>query len=135
MPRRKKSATIFEGRIEKEDAEPGFKPEKEEFAEPEEHTEPHEEREMALHMGEEGVDVYTEEGREELTEDEGEIQPWEEGFSKGASGPGSQGVCEHCGKPLGDREEEVIERRIDDEIKLFCSEACASKCERKHKKS
>jgi len=126
---KKKKGSIFEGRIEDE----GYAPEKEEFKEPEEHDEPHEELEMELHTGERNVDVYSEEGRQELIEDEGEIQPWEEGFAKGAVGAGQYGVCEHCGKPLGDRGE-VIERRIDDEIKFFCSEECASKCEAKHKK-
>ena len=128
MPRKKKGATIFEGRLDKEE----LSAEKEEFLEPEEHSEPHEEQEVKIHVGEKEADVYTAEGREELTEDEGQLAPWEEGFSEGAEEKGEQGTCSHCNKPLGDREE-VVEREISGEMKWFCSDTCAAKCEAKHK--
>jgi RNA polymerase-binding transcription factor DksA len=131
MAKKKKKGTIFEGRIEKE--EEGLTVEQDGFLEPEEHAGSHEEEGAKLHAGEKGTDVYTEEGREEL-EETGEMQPWEEGFAKGATGKGEYGVCEHCGKPLGDREEEVIEREIKGELKYFCSEKCANKCKAEHKK-
>ncbi len=97
--------------------------EPEQFLEPEEH-ETAEEHELKIHAGEQDADVYTEVGREELTIDEEEIEPWEEGFAKGASGSGHEGMCAHCGKPLGDREE-VVEREYRGEVMLFCSEMCA----------
>jgi len=115
-----KKGSIFE-----ESRETEVSGEPEEFLEPEEHTETHEEAEIKVHVGEKEADVYTEEGREHLTEDEGEIAPWEEGFSKGAAGKGGDGNCSHCGKVLGDREEGVIEREFSGKKMLFCSDKCA----------
>ena len=72
------------------------------------------------------LDDYTEEGREELVE-KGEIKPWEEGFSEGAEQKGELGTCAHCGKPLSQKESEVVEREIDGEKVWFCSDKCAAK--------
>jgi len=117
MPEKKGS--IFEKDKEKE-----FVDEPEEFLEPEEHSGTHEDVEVKIHIGDKEADVYTEEGREELTEDEGELAPWEEAFSKGAEGKES-GNCAHCNKPLGDRKE-VIEKEVKGETVFFCSEKCAN---------
>jgi hypothetical protein len=40
--------------------------------------------EEEMEKGERDEDVYSEEGRKKLEEDD-EIEPWEEGFSKGAA--------------------------------------------------
>ena len=123
-----KKRTIFEGRIEKQ----GIKPSKEEFLESEEHEGPHEELELDMHTGERETDVYTEEGREELMEDDA-ITPQEEGFSEGAEGKGSMAKCSHCGKILGNDKTSIVEREIDGKIELFCSNAHANACRAKHK--
>ena len=113
----KKKGSIFE-----KDKDSELVDEPEEFLEDENGT--HENVEVKFHVGDKEADVYTEEGREELTEDEGEISPLEEGFSEGAAGSESA-HCENCDKPIGDREENVIEREIKGKILLFCSEKCA----------
>ena len=115
----KKKGSIFE-----KDKDSELVDEPEEFLEDEEHAGTHENVEVKFHVGDKEADVYTEEGREELTEDEGEISPLEEGFSEGAEGSESA-HCENCDKPIGDREENVIEREIKGKILLFCSEKCA----------
>jgi hypothetical protein len=115
----KKKGSIFE-----KDKDSEFVDEPEEFLEDEEHAGSHEDVEVKIHVGEKEADVYTEEGREELAVDEGEIAPWEEGFSEGAAGSESA-HCEHCDKPIGDREENVFEREVGGKLMLFCSEKCA----------
>ncbi len=115
----KKKGSIFE-----KDKDSELVDEPEEFLEDEEHAGTHENVEVKFHVGDKEADVYTEEGREELTEDEGEISPLEEGFSEGAEGSESA-HCENCDKPIGDREENVIEREIKGKLTLFCSEKCA----------
>ena len=68
-------------------------------------------------------DVYTEEGRESLVDDD-EISAEEEGFMEGAEGGGQGAKCRKCGKILQD---DFIERRVDDEIYRFCSDECSHK--------
>jgi len=114
----KKKGSIFE-----KDKKSEFVDEPEEFLEAEEHLGSHEAAEIKIQIGDKEADVYTEEGEEELTE-EAEIAPWEEGFSKGAELV-EGGHCAHCHKPLGDREEGVIEREYKGETLFFCSEKCA----------
>lgn len=78
--------------------------------------------------GEEGEkDIYSEEGREDLVEDD-EIEPWEQGFMQGAEGGGQGAKCRKCGKPLIDKE--IVEKEIDDENYRFCCEECAKKFEK-----
>ena len=48
-----------------------------------EHEEDSDTVELEMETGEKDEDVYTEEGRQKLQEDD-EIEPWEEGFAKGA---------------------------------------------------
>ncbi len=114
--------TIFEGDLKKE----GVSPEKEEFLESEEHAESSDDVETKMHIGEKDADVYTEEGREELLEDD-QVSPREEAFSEGATDRGGQGKCAACGKVLSQNQEEIIEREIDHKPVFFCSNECASK--------
>ena len=61
-----------------------FIDEPDEFLELDEHADEHSEHTTKINAGQQEADVYTEEGREELLESE-ELQPWEEGFAKGAA--------------------------------------------------
>ncbi len=81
--------------------------------------------EVKVHIGDKEADVYTKAGREDLKEDEDEIANWEEGFAEGAEGSESA-HCENCDKPIGDRQESVIEKEVKGKLLLFCSEKCAS---------
>lgn len=89
-----------------------------------------EEKEMDMETGEKDEDVYTEGGREKLSEDD-EVDAWEEGFMEGAEGRGELAKCAHCGKVLSQSKRKIIEREIDDELYLFCSPECAEKGVRK----
>lgn len=103
-----------------------FKEEGQEIADPTE-------VDIKVDIGEKDADVYTEEGRDELMENE-EIEPWEEGFVEGAEGEEQKGIkgdCPTCKKPLGDRDEGVIEKMVDGEILYFCCEECAEEYESK----
>jgi len=84
---------------------------------------PEEEDEYGGESKEESDDIYSEEGRESLVEDD-EISPEEEGFMEGAEGGGKGAKCRKCGKVLG---EDFIERRLKGELYRFCSEECAEK--------
>ncbi|MBW2974545.1 hypothetical protein KY366_02405 [Candidatus Woesearchaeota archaeon] len=66
-------------------------------------------------------DIYSEEGREDLMDDD-EISPAEEGFMEGAEGGGQGAKCRKCGKVLMD---DFIERKVGDEVCRFCSDECA----------
>ncbi|MBI4141662.1 hypothetical protein HY484_01930 [Candidatus Woesearchaeota archaeon] len=116
----KKKQTIFEGNLARHeiDAEP------EEFLESEEHEGTHDEEELKIHTGQKEADIYTEEGREELTEDD-EMEPWEEGFAEGATGRGQKAHCPVCGKILSQDESEIVEREYRGETYWFCSDKCA----------
>ncbi len=85
-----------------------------------------EEREK-IEEGKMDEDVYSEEGREELEEDE-EIKPEEEGFMQGYEEDAKMTMCPTCGKILG---EEVVEKEIKGEIYRFCSEHCAEEFSKK----
>ena len=100
--------------------------EPEEFLESEEHPGLHEDAELKIHLNEKEADVYTEEGREELTVDEGEIAPWEEGFAEGADHEGADATCANCDKVLGDRDEmAIVEKLYKGNVLKFCSSKCA----------
>ncbi|MAG08124.1 hypothetical protein CMO89_01520 [Candidatus Woesearchaeota archaeon] len=93
-------------------------------------SETEEEIEEDMETGEKEEDVYTEEGREKLVEDD-EIEPGEEGFMKGAEGLGQDSKCRKCGKILKD---EFLEKEIDGELHRFCSDKCAEEYEREKNK-
>ncbi|MGH9425389.1 MAG: hypothetical protein ACRD2L_03665 [Terriglobia bacterium] len=94
------------------------------FKEGDEHDETPEEVEHKMHVGGKEVDVYTEEGREELLEED-EVSVVEEGFSRGEDEP-EVAHCAGCGKVLS-QSQKNIEREISHKIFLFCSDACVSK--------
>jgi YHS domain-containing protein len=71
--------------------------------------------------------VYSEEGRESLVEDD-EMEPWEQGFMKGAEDDGQGAKCRKCGKVLLGPDS-IVEKEIDGKIYRFCSEECAEKYE------
>ncbi|OYT32393.1 hypothetical protein DRJ22_04665 [Candidatus Woesearchaeota archaeon] len=123
MTEEKEKEKVKEVHVEKRDFEEFPDPDSAEFLEPEESSEV-EEHVNKITVGDEEADVYTEEGREILTEG-AEMQPWEEGFSEGASDIGHLAVCAHCGKVLSDNDEEIVERKFNNKIYRFCSEKCA----------
>ena len=89
-----------------------------------------EEKEDKMKMGEEDEDIYTEEGRELLEEDD-EIKPWEEGFLEGATGTGQLGKDALTGEPLLDK---VVEAKIGGQTYRFVNEINAEKFKKKLKK-
>jgi len=88
-----------------------------------------EKKKDSMEHGEEDEDIYTDEGREKLEEDD-EIDSWEEGFMEGASGAGQLGKDALTGEPLMDVED-VVEAEIDGKIYRFVSEENAEKFRRK----
>ncbi len=94
------------------------------FREHEEHPETPDEFKTKMRVGGAEIDVYTEEGREELVEED-EVAGWEEGFARGEDAP-EIAHCAHCGKVLGQDESKLIEREIDHTTYLFCSTVCAT---------
>ncbi|MDO8511044.1 MAG: hypothetical protein Q7S55_02660 [Nanoarchaeota archaeon] len=97
-------------------------PEEEQGILPEETSEEHE---LAMAVGDEDEDIYTEEGRKKLEEDD-EITPWEEGLMEGASGLGQLGKDALSGKPIIDADE-VIEMELDGKLYRFVSTKNAEK--------
>jgi len=120
MPRKKKEVVEEEKLVGKQ----------KEFLDPEEHEESSEEIGIKMHTGDADADIYTEEGREKLLEDD-EIKPSEEAFTEGTEERGELGNCASCGKVLSQEPDEVFEREIDDEFVQFCSDTCAKKGPRK----
>lgn len=88
-----------------------------------------EKKEEAMEHGEEDEDIYTDEGREKLEEDD-ELESWEEGFMEGASGAGQLGKDALTGELLMDVED-VVEAKIDGKMYRFVSEENAQKFRRK----
>ena len=86
-----------------------------------------------MNSGRADQDVYTEEGREKLLEDD-ELEPDEEGFMEGAEDRGEQTSCAYCGKMISEDKGNIYEREFDGEIKLFCSEEHAEAYAKKHKR-
>jgi hypothetical protein len=78
-----------------------------------------------MEHGDEDEDIYTEEGRKKLEEDD-EIEPWEEGVMEGASGLGQLGKDALTGKPLMDSDE-VIEMELGGQLYRFVSTKNAEK--------
>jgi len=101
-----------------------FDDDPEELLEPEEDNAPLVKREIDVDTGEHEADVYNETDREVLTESD-EMEPWEEGFSEGASDRGHLAECAHCGKILSDDEDKVVERKFNGNLYRFCCEAHA----------
>lgn len=102
------------------------------FLPPEEHEESSGKFDLEMDTGKRDTDVYTEEGRDELLEDD-EVSSIEQAWTEGAEGRGHKGVCAYCGKPLRQEEDKVFERKIDHELVWFCSEEHAKKGPKKKK--
>ena len=86
------------------------------------------EKKMKMKLGEEDEDIYTQEGQEEEVEED-EIEPWEAGFMKGASGAGQLGKDALTGKPLVGRN--IIEAEMGGKLYRFMSETNAQKFKEK----
>ena len=74
-------------------------------------------------------DVYTEEGRGKLLEND-EISDSEEGLAEGFEHGDVKAVCTECGATMTD--ENTYERDINGEIYQFCSIRCAETYMKKH---
>jgi hypothetical protein len=111
-----------------DDSEPRYAPEREEFLEPEEHAETPDELELKMRVGQKAYDVYSQEGRDELSEDD-EVEDWEAGFTLGATGKARGAACASCKKPLSELRDRraIIEREFAHGVFFFCSEKCAEK--------
>ena len=83
-----------------------------------------------MEHGDVDEDVYSKEGREKLEED-GEIEPWEEGFMEGAAQAGQLGKDALTGEPLMD---DVVEAEIKGKLYRFVSEENAKKFREKKEK-
>ncbi len=81
-------------------------------------------------IADEAEDIYDEEDLEELTEEEDAIEPWEQGFMKGAKNDGQSAKCANCGKALVRKQ--TVEKEYDEESKWFCCEKCVEEYDKKH---
>lgn len=79
--------------------------------------------EAEMDIGEIEKDVYSEEGREKLT-DEDELSAQEEAFMEGEEKE-ELGACAGCGRAIG--EKGVVEKEIKGERYWFCSDKCAKR--------
>lgn len=111
----------------KDDDEETFAPESGEK------EEPLDEEEFEVREGDKDEDVYEEAGREELTEED-EISPREEAFLEGEKFTAEESACDECESPLSDNAREVVELEMNEKKYFFCSEDCANKFKKKHKK-
>lgn len=85
-----------------------------------------EELKRQIEVGEKEEDIYTEEGREELVEDDA-ITDQEAGFVQGYEEEEKVSSCQTCGKLLTG--ENFVEKEIDGDIVRFCSDECAERYE------
>lgn len=92
---------------------------------------PDEQEELEMNTNEEDIDIYDDEGSEKL-EEEGIIDPVEEGFMKGAAHDGEDAKCRECGTVLVD---DFIEKEIGGEIMRFCCDKCLEKYEEEHEEA
>jgi len=79
---------------------------------------------------EENTGIYSEEGREELREDDDSISNVDEGFMQGYEEEEKMAKCGSCGEILEDK---IIEKEFDGEIYRFCSRECVEKFEKARK--
>jgi YHS domain-containing protein len=91
-----------------------------------------EERLDEIKRAEREEDPSTEEGREQLVEDD-EIEPWEAGFAQGASEEGQLAKDALTGEPLMGSAD-VYEEEIDGKMYRFVSEENAQKFREKKEK-
>src|SRR3989338_7682784 len=86
-----------------------------------------------IEAGELDDDIYDEEGRD-VREEQDEIEPWEEGFMEGASGPGQLAKDALTGEPLMDSDD-VFEAEIDGTFYRFANKENAKKFRDKLRKN
>ena len=91
-----------------------------------------EEIESDMEQGKKDETVYSEEGREKLSEDD-QMEPFEQGYMEGAEGRGKKNSCAECGVQISEDDENIVEREFEGEVKWFCSEEHAEKYAEKHK--
>ena len=77
-------------------------------------------------------DIYEESSRDELEEDD-EVTPEEEGFMEGYEEGSKSSICPNCGKVIVEKED-VVEREVNGEHYMFCSERCADGYKKKKKR-
>ncbi len=97
----------------------------------EHHRETSGEMKEEMETGEIDEDLYTEEGREQQVEED-EVEPWEAGFTEGASEEGQLAKDALTGKPLVDVE--VVEAEIGGRVYRFASQENARKFREKREK-
>jgi hypothetical protein len=85
-----------------------------------------------MEMGDKEEDIYSDEGREELIDEEDEITDVDEGFMKGYDEEEKTAECTNCGALLIN--ENIVEEEIDDRMYRFCSSECATEYESKKNK-
>ena len=80
---------------------------------------------------EDEADIYSEESRNEMVEDD-EMTPEEEGFMEGFESGSRSVSCAHCKKLIIDPDD-AIEVEIDNKVFLFCSDECYQSYKEEHK--
>lgn len=95
-----------------------------------EKTQTSEEIKQDIETGKKNEDVYSEEGRDELKEND-ELEPWEEGFMEGAQGGGEKAKCAKCGKILT-KEDNPVEEEVNGDQLIFCSAKHAEEYQTEH---
>lgn len=78
-----------------------------------------EERKRKIGEGDLEENIYSEEGREEMLEEDDEITDLDEGFMKGYEEGAKSAKCPICGEVIG---YDFVEREIDDDVYRFCSD-------------
>lgn len=121
MPKPKKRTILKD-----EDEETKSYPDEEQGILPEESSE---ERSTDLKTGKRNEDVYSEEGRELLEEDD-ELEAWEAGFAQGADEEGQLSKDALTGEPLMGIED-VVEIKIDGQLYRFANDENAEKFRQK----
>ncbi len=83
-----------------------------------------EEEKEEIISGDAEENIYSEAGREEMAEDDDELNDSDEGFMKGYEEGAKVAKCPVCGEIL---EDDFVEKDIDGEHYRFCSEEHAEK--------
>lgn len=90
---------------------------------------PEEDERLDIELGEKEEEIYDDEARESLLDDD-QIEPWEEGFMEGAEMDGQDAKCKKCGGAI--TKENAVEKKIDGEICYFCCNKCLEEYEKEH---
>lgn len=85
--------------------------------------------EEEIEKGNKEENIYTDEGREVMREED-EITSVEEGFMKGYEEGSKAAICQTCGITL---EKDVVEIDYEGDTYRFCCEECADKFVKKKK--